>query len=175
MPPTSKLKKFRRMLQNEESDLTIALNNLFASPEVFRTNHPLATVIIMDPNNDCFHPTIHPELESVLRAELQNIQYNDPDMDDPDIDKVIDHINEWSNDVPEGQAKHDVQEALAKVLNPVFNPPDNDYGVGWKWNLFSGTDQDWIDIQIKTKDYVLKKPVKIKFWNSTNRTEVNVM
>jgi hypothetical protein len=172
MPPTTKLKKFRDMLQNEASDLTKALNELFKNPiSDFAANHPNAVNVIMN-TPDCFDPiSAQPDLVTVLTDALNNV--NNGPYNPPDIPKVFQHIDDWSNTIPAGQAKVDVQAALKQVLNPAINVKD--MKVKWKWNMFSGPEPDYIEINIDIQGGIIQNPVEIRFWNSTDRTEVTVM
>ncbi len=157
------MKKFKAMLEAEQSDLTKALDELFEDPNNFKATHPAATATLTK-NPNCLHPiSNYPELVTVLTGAL-GLVINAP-FDPPDVPKVIEHIDNWPNELPFANAKKQVQKALALVLDPAANPKN--YGVKWKWTMFEEEGDDQITIKIKfDQNNKIKNTVRITFLNS---------
>ena len=166
MPPTTKSGKFYKMLKDEESDLTKALDILFTDPAAFEANYSDAANMLKT-DAACLDALPNAPNSYLVDALTDALgQVNNAPYDPPDVPKVIEHINNWPITVPGGNGKRDVRETLALVLDPIANPGNNPHGVKSKWKLYRGEGEEIIDIDIKLKNGVIQKPVVITFLNS---------
>jgi len=167
MPPTTKFKKFRKMLDQEESDLTMALTHLF-TPTGVPPTFPVAPASVtalkvanfFQNNLDPTGP-IWLDIENALGIIAPQVP-EEP----PDPVKVREHIDNWPNTVEMGNGKEQIRETLCLILDPTTNP--DTYGAEFKWKLFKGEGGDQIIIKLKRDKATgeIKKTVKITFLNS---------